>query len=205
MAGDRDTRGRFAAKPRDELSPAYRRRLERGERKRLSLAETRGHGVSSQRAWQSRSALERENYRLALDVLGRMRHGESLYSAARAVHTTPDSVRRYVGQALSRNGRGRFVASPVDHFYRRMKWLDAQGLSWVEPANSREASKLAAYWSAVLRYVSTGNDRGLRRFRQMRLRTRNKLSLPFLTDLDSLDDLAGAGELSFEDLYELAT
>jgi hypothetical protein len=204
MARGRDTSGRFAAKSREVLSPAYRARLERAERKGLSLGAARGHGIAAQKAWQSRGALEREQYRRALDVLSRMRHGESLYGASRAVHTTPDSVQRYVGGALARDRRGRYVAKPTDRFYRRMKWLNGRGLDWVEPANSREASKLAAYWAAVARYVTTGDDRALRRFRSMRLRTRTKLSLPFLTDLAALDRLARAGELSFEDLYELA-
>src|SRR5690348_14461835 len=123
MSGGRDTHGRFAAKSREELSPAYRRRLERAEQRGLSLAAARGHGTSSQKAWQSRGALEREHYRRALDVLSRMRRGESLYAASRAVHTTPDSVQRYVGDAFARDKRGRYVAKPTDRFYRRMKWL----------------------------------------------------------------------------------
>lgn len=204
MTGMRNASGRFAPKAREELSPAYRARLERAARKGQSLGAARGHATAAQKVWQSRGALEREQYRRALDVLSRMRHGESLYGASRRVHTTPDSVQRYVGSALLRDARGRYFAKPDDRLYRRMKWLDARGITWVEPANSREASKLADYWAAIAHYVLTGDGRSLRRFRPMRLRTRAKLSLPFLTDLDAIDRLARAGELSFEDLYELA-
>lgn len=204
MATNRDAGGRFAAKPREELSPAYRARVERGQRRGLSLDRSRGHEMQAAPMWRSSTVVEREGYHKALRVLVRMRHGESLSTSTRAEHTTPDAVRRYVGAALSRDQRGRFRAAPTDRFVRRMKFVDARGIHVVEPANSREATKLAAYWAALDHYLRTGDDRQLRRFRRMLLRTRNKLKLPFVTDLDTLDHLARAGELSFEDLYELA-
>ena len=203
MAGARDPRGRFATKPREALSPGYHRRLERAAKRGQSLSEARGHAIAAQPMWLSRRAADRNGYHKALDVLSRMRHGESLYGASRAVHTTPDSVQRYVGQALVRDPRGRYTAAPTDRFYRRMRFWDARGQLWVEPANSREASKLASYANAVRLYLTTGDARALHRFRRMRLRVRGKIALPFVTDLDTLDQLARAGEFSFEDLYEL--
>jgi hypothetical protein len=203
MAAIRDARGRFVAKAAGVLSPGYRRRVERGGRRGKSLGASRGHGTKAQPMWRSSVAVEKESYRKGLGVLSRMRHGESLYAAARAEHTTPDAVQRQVGAAISRNERGRYVAAPSDRYVRRMKFLDARGIIVVEPANSREASKLAEYWAAVDHYLRTGDDRPLRRFRRMLLRVRGKIRLPFVTDLDTLDHLARAGELSFEDLYEL--
>jgi hypothetical protein len=200
----RDAHGRFTAKPKEELSTSYWQRIERGQRRGLSLSRARGHETQAFPMWNTSAAAEREGYHKALNVLRRMRHGESLSVASRAEHTTPDAVRRYVGAALSRDQRGRFRANPTDRFVRRMKFVDAHGIHIVEPANSHEASKLAEYWAAVDHYLKTGDDRHLRRFRRMLLRTRNKLKLPFVTDLDTLDQLARAGELSFEDLYELA-
>jgi hypothetical protein len=204
MAASRDARGRFVAKAAEALTPAYRHRIERGARRGQALRASRGHGVRAQPMWRSGAAVEKATYRKALTVLSRMRHGESLYGAARAEHTTPDAVQRQVGAALSRDQRGRYVAAPSDRYVRRMKFLDARGIVVVEPVNSREASKLAAYWVAVDHYLRTGDDRLLRAFRRKLLRVRGKIQLPFVTDLDTLDHLARAGELSFEDLYELA-
>jgi hypothetical protein len=204
MAANRDARGRFVAKASEALSPGYRRRLERGATRGRSLRESRGHGTRAQPMWRSSSAAERESYRKALSVLSRMRHGESLYAATRAEHTTPDTVQRQVEAALRRDSRGRYVAAPSDRYVRRMKFLDERGVTVVEPVNSREASKLAEYWTAVDHYVRTGDDRQLQSFRRRLLRLRGKIQLPFLTDLDTIDHLARAGELSFEDLYELA-
>jgi hypothetical protein len=204
MAAIRDARGRFVAKAAEALSPGYRHRVERGASRGKSLRESRGHGIKAQAMWRSSAAAEKAGYRKALGVLNRMRHGESLYAAARAEHTTPDAVHRQVGGALSRDSRGRYVATSSDRYVRRMKFLDTRGIIVVEPANSREASKLAEYWAAVDRYLRTGDDRPLRPFRRKLLRVRGKLRLPFVTDPDTLDHLASAGELSFEDLYELA-
>jgi hypothetical protein len=85
-----------------------------------------------------------------------------------------------------------------------MKFLDERGLVAVEVANSREATKLAEYWGAVDHYLRTGDARSLRRFDRMRLRLRDKSVRRFVTDPKMLDRLARAGEVSFEDLYELA-
>lgn len=204
MTPRRDPAGRFAMKPRDELSPAYRRRIDRSKGTGKSLREARGHGTKAIKAWESREAAGRGAYDKVLDVLRRMRQGESLSRAARGARTTPDTVLRYGGSALTRNERGRYHAKLTDRLYRRMRFLDEQGERWVEPANSREASKLGEYWNAVDHYLATGDDKPLRRFRRMRLRTRQKTVLPFVTDLDLLDRLGRAGELSFESLYQLA-
>jgi hypothetical protein len=206
MASQRDGRGRFIALPREALSEGYRRRLERGAQRGRSLSAARGHGVKSLLQWQTSTVADHEGYRRALHVLVRMRGDkkESLSAAARAVGTTPDAVRRYAGSALTRGASGRYEAKASDRLYRKMKFLDANGTRAVEPANSREASKLGRYWDALEHYLRTGDDHQLRRFRRQLLRTRDKTSLPFLTDLDTINYLARAGELSFEDLYELA-
>jgi hypothetical protein len=204
MEATRDAHGRFVAKPKEDLTPRYRRRVERGAHRGLSLRASRGHGTRAQPMWRSSAAVERESYRKALTVLSRMRHGESLSTAARAEHTTPDTVQRQVGAALRRDARGRYLATSSDRYVRRMKVLDERGVTVVEPVNSREASKLAEYWTALDHYLRTGDDRLLRSFRRRLLRVRGKIQLPFLTDLDTIDYLARAGELSFEDLYELA-
>lgn len=204
MASHRDATGRFARKARDELSPAYRRRLERAERQGKSLAEARGHSTKTRPAYQTAALAGTERYETVLQVVSRMRHGMSLSTAAKALGIAPDTVRRYAGSALARDVRGRWQAKPSDRLYRSMRFLDRRGLTTVQPASSREASKLSAYWHAVDTFITTGDDRPLRRFRRMRLRTRQKTSLRFITDPDALERLGYAGQLSYEDLYQHA-
>ncbi|MGO8947061.1 MAG: hypothetical protein ACLQUY_05240 [Ktedonobacterales bacterium] len=204
MATNRTSQGRFAPKPKEELSPAYRSRLERAEKRGKSLTSARGHAVKPLPMWRTREVQDKEAYRKSLTVLSQMRQGQSLYEAARAEQISPDTVRRYVGAALVRESSGRYRAKPSDRFARRMKFLDARGLVTVEPANSREASKLAQYWDAVNKYINNNDAKPLWRFRRQQLRVTGKIQLPFLTSLDDIYQLARAGELSFEDLYALS-
>jgi hypothetical protein len=196
-------RGRFAAKPRETLSPAYRRRLERAEVLGQSLSEARGHGTRARPTYQTSALADNPRYETALRVVSRIRHGASLTTAAKEFGIAPDTVRRYAGSALERDTRGRWTAKPADRLYRSMRFLDSRGLTTAEPASSREASKLSAYWRAVDAFID-GDLKPLRRFRRMRLRTRHKTSLRFITDPAELERLGYAGQLSYEDLYQHA-
>lgn len=201
MAATRDASGRFAPKPREELSPAYRRRLERAEAEGKSRAEARGHGTRPRRAWETSSLAGQERYKRSLQVVSRVRHGESLSRASKDLGVGADTMLRYAGSAFTRDARGRWTAKPSDRLYRKVRWLDSRGQTTVEPANSREASKLSAYWRAVDEWKD-GDVKALHRFRRMRLRTRQKASLRFITDPDELERLGYAWQLSFENLYE---
>jgi hypothetical protein len=204
MATQRDAYGRFAHKPPEMLSPEYARRLARGARRGVSLSRSRGHATKALPMWQTQQVFRQAPYRTALDVLRAMRNGESLYEASRAEHIAPDTVRRYVGSALVRGPDGRYHAKPNDRLYRRMRFLDERGHLEVEVANAHEASKLSAYWAAVDHYLRTGDARPLRHFERIRLLLHDRSVRRFVTDPAVLDRLAHAGELSFEDLYELA-
>jgi hypothetical protein len=202
MAGARDAQGRFAPKPIGDLSPGYARRLLGNLAKGKSRDVARGHGTAPRKAWQTAAVACTPRYEKALEVVTRSRRGEGFTAASKAAGIAPDTVLRYAGSAFEQDRRGRWVAKPTDRLVRRMRFLDARGSLTVEPANSKEASKLAAYHNAVQRYLTNGDYRELRRFARMRLRTRQKTSLPFLTDLATLERLGHAGELSFEDLYQ---
>ena len=65
----------------------------------------------------------------------------------------------------------------------------------------REASKAGKHSSAVQRYLETGDDSALRRFRGKYIIDAQGNRVALLTDTDELDELGSAGELSFESLY----
>ena len=198
----RDAMGRFIRRVREELSPAYRRRIENAQQRGKSLEAARGHATSPRRAPESRNVYGTLQYEKSLHVLARMRAGDSLTEAARNEEISPDTVRRYVGSALQRDGR-QFRPKPVDTLYRSMEFLGPRGYVFVEPANSREAAKIARYANAVRRYLEYGDEHALRRFRASSVRLRGGVSEPFLTDLEAIDQLAAAGVLSFTSIYRL--
>lgn len=202
MAGLRDARGQFAAKPREDLSPAYRRRIESATAKGKPSKVARGHGTTSLRMWETAGMQGQPKYDASIEVLRLRRAGLSWTKATRQAGITKDTALSYTGAAYEQDGKGRWIPKKSDRLYRSMRFHDGRGWFWVEPANSKEASKLASYQSAVKTYLETGDDRELRKFQRMMLKTRQKTSLPFLTDLDQLDRLGKAGELSFEDLYQ---
>lgn len=143
---------------------------------------------------------ERQARSRALEAVQLMRReGLSLSRAAKRAGTTPNAVRRHAGSALELRGR-HYRAKPYDRLVREMHFLTPQGLSVLPVRDSRSASKIARYMGAVDDYLRTGDDRRLRRFRGKGVWVEKRFR-PFLTDRDLLDRLAGAGEVSFEELY----
>jgi hypothetical protein len=131
-----------------------------------------------------------------------MWEGRSLSAAARLAHTTPATVRKYAGTAVARTTEGRYAATAVDHIARPMRFLAPDGVIAIEVPDSRAATLIGEYWNAVNRYLRTGRADALRRFagRDVRVGRRRHR---FVTDPLTLDRLANAGEVRFEDLYAL--
>lgn len=147
---------------------------------------------------------EREARGKVLKALSLMRNdGLSVGRAAREAGTTPNAVRRYAGNALEKDARGRYSAKPYDRLARQMEFYTDRGRITLEVRDSRSASRIGKYMNAVNRYLTTGDDRPLRAFRGQSVRV-DKLAYPLITDTNVLDTLAGAGELRFDSLYRLA-
>jgi hypothetical protein len=67
--------------------------------------------------------------------------------------------------------------------------------------DSRKASELGRYWNAAKYFTMTGIDSRLRPFRGKGVRVGGQF-YPYVTDLATLDRLAHAGEVPYEDIYE---
>jgi hypothetical protein len=137
----------------------------------------------------------------ALEVLSRMRtENLSLRRAAKKASTTPRTVLKYVGSALKRNKAGRYQAKASDRLTRTLNFPTEDGTIPVETRSSRTASKIAAHSLAVKRFLESGDASGLVEFEGQSIRA-GKITYPFITDLEILERLGNAGEVSFEDLY----
>ena len=130
-----------------------------------------------------------------------MREGHSATVAAHKAGTTLATMRRYAGRALKPTPSGRYAAAAGDWLRRRVRMLTPVGLIAIEARTSKAASRIARYWAAVNRYLKTGDNRPLQAFRGTAIRV-GRVSYPFVTDLATLERLAHAGEVRFEDLYE---
>ena len=127
------------------------------------------------------------------------RDGVSLSTAAKRAGTTPNTVLRHAGPALEHRG-GRFVATRGDRLARLMLVLGRDvGVVTVSVRGSHEASLIGGHWNAVHAYLATGSSSALRAYAG-----KSVAGVEFETDLDVIDELAHAGELEFEDIYEVA-
>jgi hypothetical protein len=136
--------------------------------------------------------------RRAIAVLARMRsRAESLSGAARNEHTTPRTVRQYVGSVLIRDPRTRhFVAKSGDTFRRDINALGYDGYVPVSVRSSKQAQLASEHLIAVSRFLGTGDTEWLKPLVGKRVG-----GVELLTDPDRLRELADAGLVKLDALY----
>lgn len=145
---------------------------------------------------RSRAARDR-----ALEVLTLMRqNGLSLTAAKDRVGTTRKTVLKYAGRALEKTESGEWSAKPWDRIIRLMRFPTPKGSRILAVRDSRSASKIARYWSAVDAFLKTGNPDGLKPFRNETVQVEG-VEHPFITEPLLIERLGRAGEVRFEHLY----
>ena len=136
---------------------------------------------------------KRDTYNRSLHVLARMcRTGASLTAAAREEHIDPRTVRKYLGAEL--RGRGR--ATKADRRRRDMLIPTTIGNAPATVRDSKQASQLGKYMSAVSQYLRTGDQDGLAEFEGQSI-----AGHVLITDADLLSSLAQAGALTLDEIY----
>lgn len=154
-----------------------------------------------QRAADGRLKKDTQARERAFEAISQMRGKSlSLKRAARAAHTTPETVKKYASSAILRASNGRYSAKPTDQLTRRVFFLTPKGSIELSVRGSRNVERIARHMAAVDRYLRTGDAGPLKKFKGQTVRSRDK-KFPFLTDTDAIDRLANAGEVSFERLY----
>ena len=124
----------------------------------------------------------------------------SLAQAAKHAGTTPRTMQRHVGTALKKRDDGRFAPTKWDRIPRTMKFLTENGVMHLVLRDSRMASDVARYMSAVDRFLKTGDRGPLSAFRGKSVRS-GKTAHAYLTDGRTLERLGYAGEISYEEIY----
>jgi hypothetical protein len=133
-----------------------------------------------------------------------VRAGASRRQAARKFGLNPQRLPQAARQALRKLRNGRWVARPHDRLLRVLVFPERKGLREVGVRDSRQASLLGKYWTAVERYRDTGDASALKEFRGKYIVDANGKRHRLLTDHRALDHLGSAGVLSFESLYARA-
>lgn len=123
-------------------------------------------------------------------------------AAARAARISRSTLIRRGRSALRKLHNGRYVAKRNDKLFRLVIVVsESKGPVEVATRAFREASIAGKHSAAVQRYLETGDDSALRRLPRNYIIDAQGNRVELLTDLDELDRLGSAGELSFESLY----
>ena len=128
----------------------------------------------------------------ALDALSKVRHGATLTRAAKEAGTTPNTVARYTSEQLHRE-RGRVVASRSDRLFRVMNVITTEGVQEVSVRSSRQASVVGEHANAVKKFLLSGDDEPLHKFRGVKVAGRELETRP-----EILEELQRTSELEYE-------
>jgi hypothetical protein len=125
----------------------------------------------------------------------------SLRQASGEFDLDPRLVARLGKSALRKRKNGQYVARRSDKLLRILAVPTPDGVREVATHDSKEATQLGKYWSAVQKYLQTGDDSALKKFRRKRITDASGKKIPLVLDTAVLDQLGSAGVLSFESLY----
>ena len=130
-------------------------------------------------------------------VLARMRkRGESLSKAARAEHSTPQTVRKFVGSQLRRSRSGRYSPTSSDRLKREINVFGADGYEPVTVGSSKQARLASEHLIAINRFLRTGDTKQLKPFRNKRI-----AGVELLTDPNRIREFAEADLVKLDGLY----
>jgi hypothetical protein len=162
----------------------YKRRIERlhGLYPNATLSQLRGHPKDRERGlvvikpkplfklFQRQLSQRQSSIRsTAFDVLSQVRRGNgSLSRISRLYHTTPQTVLRHTN-AFKKEGN-RWKAKRYDKIERHMKINEKGREVSIRVKDSRYASTIGKYHSAVKQFLETGDESYLKPFRNKRIK-----------------------------------
>jgi hypothetical protein len=154
------------------------------------------------RQYFSRSKQFQEAWDSVGQVISKMRSGRiSLRKASKEIGVDPSKVLKLGRLAIRKQKSGKYAARKTDRLLRILSVLTPEGRREIALRDSRQASSLGKYWASVQRYLQTGDDSALRKFKGKKITDASGKRHPLITDLRQLDTLGSAGVLSFESLY----
>jgi hypothetical protein len=158
--------------------------------------------VNIERSLQKLTGPQRTARNKALEVVSLVRRDKfSLSEALKVVGTSRETVKKYAPGALEKR-EGRYVVTSADVIPRKMRFVTEEGIQSGFVSNSRDASTLGRYFAEVKHFKETGDASGLKEF-EGRAVTINGQRVKLITDPEALRTLAAAGELDFDELYDL--
>jgi hypothetical protein len=147
------------------------------------------------------SAKDQDLWKNVGQAVTEVRAGASLSQASRKFDLDPRRVSQLARPALRKLKNGRWAARSHDRLLRVLVIPTRKGLGEIGTRDSRQASQLGRYWTAVERYRDIGDASALRELKVKYIIDANGKRVRLLTNLVELDRLGTAGVLKFESLY----
>jgi len=178
-----------------------------------SLSQLRGHPKARERrlhlrkkepiyrrSWGSITDKQAKHRKKALEVLREVRNGKSLSKASKELHIKPETVIKHTN--AFKKVKGRWIAKSQDRISRIMSIYENGKQEWIEVRDSRTASKIGKYNSAVNQFLRTGNEDVLKPFKKPFKDANGKLHY-FETNPNKLNEIAESQEEpEFYEIYE---
>jgi hypothetical protein len=137
----------------------------------------------------------------AVQVPAEMRRlGLSLPQASRKFRVSTKTVLRLAAAAFTKK-RGKYQVTRMDRLLRVLPIPGKKALREVAFRDSREASVVGQYWSALDKVLATGDATAFRKLPRKTVIDENGKRVRLLTNLEELKRQASAGLLHFESLY----
>jgi len=193
---------RGAVKPmrriRIKKSPKRRIRIKKSPKRRIRIKKSPKRRIRIKKSPKRRIRIKRNGVpHRQMAVIARMRRrGESLSQAARAEHTTPRTIRKWVGNQLKRNTSGSYSVTAGDTLKRELNVLGFHGYESVVVRSFKQAHLASEHLIAISRFLRTGDARLLRPFRGKRVG-----GVRLLTDPNRIREFAEAGLVKLDSLY----
>jgi len=153
------------------------------------------------RSWSELTRKEVILREKSLDVLSKVREGQSLYKASKELHTEPKTVIKYTN--TFRKSKGKWITKSQDRISRVMSIYENGKQQWIEIKDSRIASRIGKYNSAVNQFLRTGNEDILKQFKKPFKDSESNLHF-FEIDPDKLNEIAESEEEpEFYEIYKI--
>ena len=115
--------------------------------------------------WRELSASQKAERIRSLEVLRKMRSGDSLTSSSKEIGLSLSSSKSNLGRSIFKRSM-RWKARKSDSIQRAMQIYEKGRVRSVIIRNSKDSSLIGEYYNAVRKYLETGDASYLKKFRR---------------------------------------
>lgn len=188
-----------APKRKRDYRAEYRRRVERGLAKGLTLSQARGHPKAGEKNIKKPRPISDDAFQISLKAL---RSGKTLSAAAKEIRVSPERLRNQAKArgAIKKQGRKWVVKSTLPR--QMLIYSDGKAHSIIV-GTFHQASKLGRYMAGVKRFLRSNDAAHLKAFIGKFVKDSKGTAYVFETTPNALYRIAASGTETFEQIYRI--